>query len=311
MTIISAVICTHNRANILQSALESLSVQTLSPTDFEVIVVDNASIDQTARVIEGFRRTIPTLHYIREDRLGLSWARNAGAAAAASPYVAYLDDDARAEPQWLEKIVQAFEHVTPASAAVGGRVWLDWDGRVPSWLPRRYWSLYTYLDLGEEGHCLRSGEYLVGANVAFRRDVLLEIGGFDTRLGRQGTNLLSGEEAALLQRLQEAGRPIYYEPQAAVWHAVHDARRHRRWLWARLFWDGASQPLLERRVPRPRRFYAAQAYRDLRRTAFFLYQWVRALTQGNANQRQDSALALIQRLGRLRSHFLLAWGAIR
>ncbi|MBK9713251.1 MAG: glycosyltransferase family 2 protein [Kouleothrix sp.] len=303
---VSAIICTHNRADFLGKALESLTKQTMRSDDYEVIVVDNASTDQTASVVGAFRTTLPGLRYVREERLGLSWARNTGAQIATAPYVAYLDDDAHAEPEWLERIVQAFELSSPAPAAVGGRVWLDWARGVPAWLPRRYWSLYTYLDHGDEARYLLPNEHLVGANMAFRRDVLLASGGFDSRLGRRGTTLLSGEEAAVIQTLRDAQMPIYYEPQAAVWHAVPEARRRRRWLWMRLFWDGASQPLLDR-AAHPRQFYVSQAYQDMRRSGFFVVQWLRALRRGERALRVDSALALIQRLGRLRTHCLLVW----
>jgi glycosyltransferase involved in cell wall biosynthesis len=307
---LSVVVCTHNRAPMLRRALESLSAQTLDPASYEVIVVDNASTDATAQVVRDCATPFE-LRYVREERLGLSRARNAGAAVASAPYVAYLDDDARAESQWLEALLHAFESVVPAPGAVGGRVWLDWEGLPPSWLPQRYWSLYTYVDHGEAGHCLTAGEYLVGANIAFRADVLREQGGFDTRLGRRGTSLLSGEEAALLGRLREQDVPIYYEPKAIVWHAVAQARRRRRWFWARLFWDGATQPLLDHGAARSPNFYAAQTYHDLRRMAFFSYRWLQALIQGNPEQRLDSALALVQRMGRLRTHCLLAWGSLR
>ena len=102
MTRISVIIATHNRADLLSIALESVARQTLDPTRYEVIVVDNASTDKTAALVKQMSTGMPQLRYIAEERLGLSWARNAGLAAAQSPYVAYLDDDARAEPIWLE-----------------------------------------------------------------------------------------------------------------------------------------------------------------------------------------------------------------
>jgi glycosyltransferase involved in cell wall biosynthesis len=309
MASISVVICTHNRAGYLRRALESLAVQTLPSGDYEVIVVDNACTDETPQVAQAMAATVPNLRYIREERLGLSRARNTGAEVASAAYVAYLDDDARAEPQWADRILQAFREVGPTPACVGGRVWMDWGGNAPSWLPRRYWSLYTHLDLGDKDHILGDAEYLVGANMAFRREVLLDLGGFDERLGRHGGKLLSGEEAAVIQQLRERGLPIYYVAAAAVWHAVPEVRRHRRWLWARLFWDGASQPLLDGCRGQSRRFYVDQAYRDLRRMGFFSLHWLGALVRGNRDQSLDSALSLLQRMGRLRTHILLVWSA--
>lgn len=298
MVRISAIVCTHNRAVFLSQALESLRNQTLSEDQYEVIVVDNACTDRTSEVLRSLAAVTPNLRYIREERLGLSWARNAGAGLSSAPYVAYLDDDAWAEPSWLENILRVFEEVCPSPAAVGGRVWLDWNGTSPSWLPRKYWSLYTYTDHGEEGFFVE-GEYLVGANIAFRKDVLIKMGGFDTHLGRKGTSLLSGEEAALLQELREKHFPIYYTPEAIVWHAVLKVRQRRRWLWKRMFCDGASQPFLDYGKGRSRRFYVLVAYHDLRRLALFASKWLEALVDRNREGRLANSFALVQRLGRL------------
>jgi glycosyltransferase involved in cell wall biosynthesis len=307
---ISAIICTHNRADYLDRALESLAEQSLPSDQFEVLVVDNASTDQTAVICEKWMKRIPNFHYVREDRLGLSWARNAGAAASRAPYLAYLDDDARADRDWLKQLLHTFETSETPPACIGGRVWLDWQSAAPSWLPARYYSLYTFVDHGEEERPLGEREYLVGANMAFRRDVLLEMGGFDTKLGRKGSMLLSGEESAIVNRLHERGLPVYYCGRAVVLHAVPPSRRRRRWLWARLFWDGASQPLLDSGVGRPFGHYLHQGYRDLRRIARFALDGCLACATGNRSKRLESALMLIQRAGRLRTHLLLAAGKI-
>jgi glycosyltransferase involved in cell wall biosynthesis len=308
---ISAVICTHNRANYLEEALVRLAGQSLSYDDFEVLVVDNASTDVTAEVTRRFAARLPTLRYLREDRLGLSWARNAGAAACRSPYVAYLDDDARAAPNWLERLLYNFERADPAPACIGGRVWLDWDGAAPAWLPPRYYSVYTHVDHGEADRPLGDGEYVVGANLAFRRDVLLELGGFDTNLGRRGSVLMSGEESAVVGKIRARRLPIYYAGSAAVWHAVPPARRKRRWLWLRMFWDGASQPLIDSGTAQSRSHYLRQACFDLRRMTRFTWNGVLAGIRGEREKRLENILTLVQRTGRLRTHLLLAAGRIR
>jgi glucosyl-dolichyl phosphate glucuronosyltransferase len=308
MTRISVVVCTFNRPDYLRSALQSLALQTLPIDDFEIIVVDNGSGCVTRELVDDIRERMRNLRYVRENCIGLSRARNTGAKAASSPYIAYLDDDAKPEPGWLESIVRAFCDTEPAPAAVGGRVFLEWGTDPPNWLPMRYWTIYTYLDHGSEGRFLGQNEHLVGANMAFRKDVLLDLGGFDVQLGRQGSTLLSGEEAALVARLREQNLPIYYEPSALVWHAVPPHRRRIRWLCGRLFWDGASQSILDFGSGQTRGFYANQSYRDLRRIAFFLVQGLLALAQGNGEALTRNALAIIQRSGRLRTDILLVCG---
>ena len=303
---IAAVVCTHNRADYLERALASLARQSLPASEYEVLVVDNASTDGTARAVEAMAGHMPNLRYLREERLGLSWARNAGMNAARAPFLAYLDDDARAEPSWLARLARLFEETDPAPACVGGRVWLDWDGGPPAWLPPRYYSLYTYVDHGDEDRPLGEREYLVGANIAFRRDVLMGLGGFDPSLGRKGSMLLSGEESAVVGKIRERGLPVHYAATAAVWHAVPPSRRRRRWLWSRMFWDGASQPLIDSGAGRSRGHYFRQGYLDLRRIASFLLRGWLLAGRGGRERRLESLLAVVQRAGRLRTHLLLA-----
>src|SRR6266478_3372882 len=206
---ISAIICTFKRPDYLRHALRSLCNQTLDRDAFEIIVVDNAVEAETEHVVKRFQSETVHLRYVTEKEVGLSRARNKGLKEARGRYIAYMDDDARADEHWLEALVRTFELKSPGSAAVGGRVWLDWQGEKPAWVPDDQLSLFTYVDHGEKGHMLRDDEYLVGANVAFDRDALNLIGGFDSNLGRQGSVLLSGEEARALKQLTDRGLEIY------------------------------------------------------------------------------------------------------
>jgi len=184
---ISAIICTFRRPDYLRHALRSLCEQSLPRDEYEIIVVDNAVEAEAEQVVREFEDGRINLRYLPEENVGLSRARNTGLKAANGRYVAYMDDDARADTNWLEALVAAFEKVSPPPAAVGGRVWLDWHGEKPSWVPERHLSLFTYVDHGDDAHALASNEYLVGANIAFEKDALNAMGGFDPDLGRQGT----------------------------------------------------------------------------------------------------------------------------
>src|SRR5688572_20182007 len=119
---ISAVVCTYNRSDRMAAAVRSLLVQTLPSTDYEVLVVDNCSTDDTAAVVDRLRQGAPNLRYEHEPTLGLNPARNRGWQAARAPHVAYLDDDAIADPGWLAAILEVFETVRPTPAAVGGKI---------------------------------------------------------------------------------------------------------------------------------------------------------------------------------------------
>jgi glycosyltransferase involved in cell wall biosynthesis len=306
---ISAIICTYKRPDYLRHALRSLCEQSLPSEQYEIVVVDNAVEAEAQQVVKEFDEGRANLRYLTEEKVGLSRARNTGLKVAAGRYVAYMDDDARADAHWLEALVSAFEQTSPSPAAVGGRVWLDWQGERPSWVPEHLLSLYTYVDHGSDARSLENGEYLVGANLAFDKDALRSVGGFDPDLGRQGSVLLSGEEAATLAQLREMKKDIYYEPAAVVWHSVDQTRKRPGWLLRRLFWDGASQSLID--VPargRSRRATFQNAYRDLRQCGRRSGEILVAILRGRRDSAWESLLGLSQRAGRLRTEVrLLAW----
>ncbi len=304
---ISVIVATHNRADLTASALKSLAAQTVASAGFEVIVVDNASTDRTKATVEEMSRSMSNLRYVYEGRLGLSWARNAGLSAAQSPLVAYLDDDACAEPQWVEALLRAFDAAHPAPLCVAGPVFLNWAG-LPQRVPSHYWSLLSYLNYGTESRPLSENEYLVGANMAFDRETLAKVGGFSTDLGRKGSKLLSGEEAQVVSSIRQQGGSVYYAAKAAVWHIVQPDRVRPSWLWRRIFWDGASQPVLDGASSQSRGYCAVQAYRDVKRIALFSLRSVSALCRRDQAKSFDFALDATRRAGRLRTHLLLMLG---
>jgi len=138
--------------------------------------------------------------------------------------------------------------------------------------------------------------------VAFDKAALNSIGGFDANLGRQGSVLLSGEEAHVLQQLIVRGLEIYYEPGAVVWHSVHSSRKRRSWLLKRMFWDGASQPLLDRPTERrSRRLILRAVCSDLRQCFGWSASAVTATIRGRKGNAWQSLLGLSQRAGRVRT----------
>jgi glycosyltransferase involved in cell wall biosynthesis len=308
---ISTIICTFKRQDYLRDALRSLCEQSLPCEQYEIIVVDNAVEAATQQVVKDLDDGRVNLRYVTEKEVGLNRARNTGLKVAAGRYVAYIDDDARADGHWLEALVLAFEQTSPAPAAVGGRVWLDWQGEKPRWVPDQHLALFTYVDHGNDARSLEKGEYLVGANLAFERDTLSSIGGFAPNLDRQGSVLLSGGDAAALAELRRMRRGVYYEPAAVVWHSVLQSRKRPGWLLRRLFWDGASQPLIDLPAPeRSRRSTSLNAYRDLRQCGRWCWEILVAVLKGRRDSAWDSLLGLSQRAGRLRTQIrLLAWNS--
>ncbi|HEY9888211.1 MAG TPA: glycosyltransferase family A protein, partial [Candidatus Obscuribacterales bacterium] len=147
-TRISAIICTHNRADYLGAAIDSLLTQAFD--HYEVIVVDNASTDSTRSVVEA-RSPHPRLRYVHEPTLGLSVARNTGAQAATGEILAYLDDDAEASQGWLAALMAIYEQ-NPQVAIAGGKVTLLWPPNCtpPRWLSTAMAGNLGAYDLGDE-----------------------------------------------------------------------------------------------------------------------------------------------------------------
>lgn len=265
---ISVVICTLNRADLLRTALESVAAQDLPSEAFETIVVDNGSNDGTRAVAEGFAAL--SVRYLLEPVLGLCQARNAGWRSARGEFVAYLDDDAIAEPSWLAQILATFEQTLPEPGCVGGRVDPLFEAPRPSWLSDEIALSLTIVDWPNGPHPITDlrQEWLVGANLAFPRRVLEQVGGFHPGLDRAGNSLLSSGDVYLQRLILDAGYPCYYQPAARVRHLVPASRLERSWFVRRYYWQGVSDAVMEILHERPSR--AARLRGALRRAAGLL-----------------------------------------
>lgn len=267
---ISAVVCTFNRRESLERTLESLENQTLSRDRYEVIVVDSASGDSTWAYVSELAAKRKNLIALREETAGLSRARNRGLRAANGAVVAFIDDDAEADPQWLSKIIEAFEAGGCSLGAVGGPVYPVWETGFPSWAPDELLSLYSIVDWGDKPRYLDgSVQWLVGTNIAFEKALLQSIGGFPVHLGRSGGNLISMEETQVCRRLERLGHPLYYSPDVIAHHHINNARLCRNWLAARQFYNGVSAALLEE--------LEAEAAPGLARRSLFSFGYIRPI----------------------------------
>ncbi|MEO8391389.1 MAG: glycosyltransferase [Chloroflexota bacterium] len=246
---ISALICTRNRANYLRRAIESLVNQTLSPDQYEIIVVDNASEDTTAALLQEYAH-LPHLRSIYEPVLGLSRARNTAWQNAHSPLVAYLDDDAVACPTWLEKIVEVFQSFSPTPGSVGGKCEPIWEAPQPLWLSDQMLSALSVYDWSPVPIVLNQEQWVSGCNIAFPVRVLEELGGFREDLGRKGTKLLSGEETFLRRQLDAHGYKTIYHPEIVVGHHISPHRLTKKWFRNHAYCTGQSAAVMAK-VDRP------------------------------------------------------------
>lgn len=232
--LISVVICTYNRAALLANLIESLSAQSIDPATYEIIIVDNNSLDQTKNVVEAFVADHGNVSYRFEACQGLSWARNHGYRIARGQYVAYLDDDCKVPAQWLAVAQDVIERIAPGM--FGGPYYAFYDSPKPHWYLDQYGSHVQ----GDQTRQLTQDEYLDGANLFIRRSLLEALGGFNGTLGMIGDELGYGEETAL-QRLLRTTRPketIYYEPRLFVHHIVSARKMTLRWSARQVFVAG-------------------------------------------------------------------------
>lgn len=219
---ISVIICSYNRAGYIIGAVESLYHQTLGKKRFEVFVVDNNSIDNTEDLVQDYIGSHPDfdLHYLTESRQGASFARNTGAAFAQSPLLCFMDDDAIAEKDFLERIVNFFSS-HPDAAALGGRIIPEYIPKKPEWMSHFVSSLVGNFDYSPHLTVFKKGKYPLESNMTVLKEDFDAIGGFNTELpGVKGTLRIGGEGKDFFYRLQASGKKIYYDPQALVHHIV-------------------------------------------------------------------------------------------
>jgi glycosyltransferase involved in cell wall biosynthesis len=200
---ISVVVCSYNGSSTIDETLTSLA--NLNYPNYEIIVVDDGSTDNVSLIAQTHRA-----HLIRQENLGLSAARNAGLTAATGEIVAYIDDDAYADPDWLRYLAIAFE--ASSHAAIGGpNLSPPGDGNIADCVANAP---------GGPVHILLTdtiAEHLPGCNMAFRRKCLAEIGGFDPRFR------VAGDDVDACWRLQERGWTLGFSPAALVWHHRRDS----------------------------------------------------------------------------------------
>jgi glycosyltransferase involved in cell wall biosynthesis len=242
----SIIVCTALRINLLRKCLESLLSQTISSSAFEIIVINNVVEDEPE--IDTVIRQIDTEHRISvaTERIeGLSPARNHGIALAKGDILVFIDDDAVANPGWLEEISRVYvDH--PESAAVGGKIELFWESARPDWLHPDLHAYLGELDYGNGILQIKKEQRLGGGNFSIRRCWLEKCGGFLMQLGRNRKSLLSGEEVELLLRVQANGGKCYYTSDALVYHPAAASRLTKNYFRWRTYWGARSTARIDK-----------------------------------------------------------------
>ena len=239
MPAVSVAICTRNRPDRLRRCLASLAALDPSPEvltrAFEILVVDNAPPDDaTQQVVEAS----PGVRYLREPKPGLDFARNLALREARGEIIAYVDDDVVVDRGWLAGLREAWSEnpdargftglVMPLELETRAQVIFEQRGGFGRGVDNRRWRRErqdnTLFPCG-------AGSFGAGANMAFHRATLLELGGFDEALDT-GAPLPGGGDLDIFYRVARAGHTMAYEPQFAVFHEHRrDMKSLRRQYW--------------------------------------------------------------------------------
>jgi glycosyltransferase involved in cell wall biosynthesis len=241
---LAVIICTYTNERLagLGRAIRSVLRQSRPPDELIVVVDHNEAL--LARVTRDFREVVVIDNW---QAPGLSGARNSGIAAAGAELIAFIDDDAEAAPDWLERLELGFQdnHVF----GVGGYVEAIWEERRPRWFPEEFdWVVgCSYRGLPEAAGNVRN---LLGCNMAFRREVFQAVGGFRTGIGRIGTYPSGCEETELCIRAGQAlqGQVLRYDPEVQVRHQVPPTRASWDYFRSRCYAEGLSKALITRFV---------------------------------------------------------------
>ncbi len=240
----TVVVCAYTvkRWDDVRACLDSLLAQTVAPSEVLLVVDHCPELVELARTAN-----FPARILTNAGPQGLSGGRNTGVAAATGDVVVFLDDDAWAEPDWLEQLLTPYQD--PAVVGVGGRILAAFSSPVPAWWPPEFnWVIgCSYRGLPERAAPVRN---MIGASMSFRRSALSEVGGFVDGLGRVGTVPLGCEETELCIRIRQQidGSVVLYEPASLAHHRVPAARTTWSYFRARCRAEGRSKAAVARLV---------------------------------------------------------------
>jgi len=223
------------RAKDVTACIESLKKQTVRPK--EIIIV----LDPNETLISYYKNQLDSsVKLVISDTFGLSAARNMGIKNCNSEFIAFIDDDAVADKNWLRNLINNFDN--PLIIGVGGRIIPVWPNKNPTWFPEElYWIIgCSYKGLPVKKEPIRNP---IGCNMAFRRSVFENVGFFSTDMGRVGNVLMGHDDTEFGIRAtgKLVGTTIMYDPQAIVYHSVSSNRVNHTYVVRRAYSEGFSK----------------------------------------------------------------------
>ena len=219
---LSLIVATYNRSSSLIRALESVIEQNAPASQWECIVINNNSTDDTQERVAEFVAAHPdhNIRMVTELRQGLSFARNRGIRESEAEYIAIIDDDERISPDFIASYISFFDS-TPDAVAAGGPIFAEYPTGRPRWMSHfTERPVANTMYFGDEVRLFPKGRIPGGGNMALRRSSVRRYGVFDTSLGYVGESLVGGEESDLFERLRIAEAKYYYVPKAVMYHII-------------------------------------------------------------------------------------------
>ena len=216
---LSVVICTYNREKFLPGALNSLKNQKTDKNQYEIIIVNNNSTDNTEKICKQFQKENQELSilYSVEKNQGLSFARNKGIEVAKGEIISFIDDDAVARNDFVENLIKIFDKY-PEYGAIGGKVIPIFPkNQEPVWMSKYIQGIVSKVDYGDKTKTFNK-KYPTGCNMAFRKDLFKKHGGFNTDL------VYRGDDKYVFYKLKKNNVKILYAPNVFVNHNI-DAYR--------------------------------------------------------------------------------------
>ena len=228
---LTAIICTYNRAKYIAPLLESLAANDLPKSEYEILLVDNNCTDNTREICESFAANHKEVNfcYTTEPEQGLSAARNRGIAEAHGDIIVYIDDDALVDSHYLRDYAEWFA-AHPQTMACGGPIEPLYETEEPAWMTPFTKALLTaWMNYGSKVREFPHGRYPRGGNAAYRKKVFEQVGLFNTDLGRKGGNLMGSEEKDIFDKMHTLGMQVLYLPAPVLHHIIPQTKLEKHY----------------------------------------------------------------------------------
>ena len=240
---LTAIICTYNRAKYIGNLLESIAANDLDKNEYEILLVDNNCTDNTREICEAFAKAHKDVQfrYTKEPEQGLSAARNRGIREAKGDILVYVDDDALID-SWYLRTIAEYMSTHPEISAIGGKILPLYETKEPNWMsPYTKTLLTAWMDFGDEVRPFPKGKFPGGGNSAYRADVFEKVGLFNTELGRKGDSLMGAEEKDIYDKMNALGMQYMYVPAMTLHHIIPQRKLEKEYFDKWTYQIGVSE----------------------------------------------------------------------